>query len=243
MDLNGRAALVTGAARRVGRAIAMALAEAGADVAVHYNRSEDEARSLAEEIRAIGRRAEQFGADLADPERIGAMFEGVAAFFGRLDVLVNSAAVFGRTPIETLTAEQWDAELAVNARAPALCIRHAVGLMKRTGGGAIVNIADVAAEKGWAGYPAYCASKAALLGLTRSAAGALAPYDIRVNAVAPGAIEWSEDQTDEQKAAVLEQIPFKRVGSPADVAAAVVFLCRSDYITAQTLRVDGGWCM
>jgi len=241
MDLNGKVALVTGAARRVGRAVALALAEAGADVAVHYNRSRDAASEAVEEIRRAGRRAEAFQADLTRSRQLGGMFQVLADTFGRLDVLVNNAAVFHRTPIESLTAKQWDAEMAVNARAPALCIRHGAGLMEH--GGAIVNISDVGAEKGWAGFPAYCAAKGALLALTRSAARALAAANIRVNAVAPGAVEWADNQTAEDRLVVLRQIPMKRVGTPADVAAAVVFLCQSDYITAQTLRVDGGWHM
>ena len=169
------------------------------------------------------------------------MFSAVGERFGRLDVLVNNAAVFDRTPIETLTAKQWDAEMAVNARAAALCIRWAVPLM--ADGGAIVNITDVAAEKGWAGFPAYCASKAALLALTKSAAMALAGRNIRVNAVAPGVVQWREATTEDRKKDVLSRVPLRRAGSADDVAAAVVFLARHDYMTGQNLRVDGGWNM
>ncbi len=240
MELNGKIALITGAARRVGRAVSIAMAKAGADVIVHYHRSAGDAASLAGEIRAAGRRATLVQADLADPRQIDAMFEMVSAEFGRLDVLVNNAAVYHRTPIETLTAEQWDAEFAVNARAPALCITHAVKLMPD--GGMIVNITDIAAEKTWPGYPAYCASKAALLALTKSAAMALAP-NIRVNSVAPGAILWNDDTTEETKRQVLAHVPMNRPGRPEDIAAAVLFLIGSDYITGQNIRVDGGWNM
>ena len=189
----------------------------------------------------MGRRVEVFQADLAQPDEIAAMFERVGAAFGRLDVLVNNAAIYNRTPIETLTGDQWDAEQAVNARAPALCIRYASALM--SDGGAIVNITDIAAGKAWGGYPAYCASKAALTGLTRSCARALAGRNIRVNAVAPGAILWDEATDEATQKQVLAQVPMKRAGRPEDIAAAVAFLAEQDYITAQTLRVDGGWTM
>ena len=241
MELKDKIALVTGSARRIGRSIAISLGQAGADVAIHYNRSAEQARQTAEAIRRLGRRAELFQADLAQPEQIAALFQAVGKAFSRLDVLVNNAAVYDRTPIESLTAEQWDSEMAVNARAPALCIAQAVPLM-RQGGGAIVNITDVSAEKPWPGYPAYCASKAALLALTRSAAKALAGYNIRVNAVAPGVADWHEGATEQEKANVLAQVPMRRPGTPQDVAAAVVFLAAQDYITGQCLRVDGGWC-
>lgn len=240
MELNGKIALITGAARRVGRAISLALADAGADIVIHYRSSADDANSLAEEIRAIGRRAELVQADLAQPEQITAMFETIAATFGRLDVLINNAAVYHKTPIETLTAEQWDAQFAVNARAPALCTAQAVKLMPN--GGVIVNITDIAAEKAWPGYPAYCASKAALLALTKSTAKALAP-DIRVNSVAPGAVLWDEQTPEQKKQHVLSQVPMKRPGRPEDIAAAVGFLIGNDYITGQNIRVDGGWHM
>jgi len=242
MELQDKVALVTGAASPIGRAIAAALGRAGANIALHYFRSADAAGEAAEQIRAAGRRAELFRADLADTEQIEAMFDAVAEAFGRLDVLINNAAVFDRTPIETLSREAWDTELAVNARAPALCIRYAAGLM-RSAGGAIVNIADIAAERPWAAYPAYCASKAALVALTKSTARALAAENIRVNAVSPGMIMRPEDISADGENKILAQVPMRRPGRAEDVAEAVLFLLRSDYITAQNLRVDGGWHM
>ncbi|MDP6542685.1 MAG: SDR family oxidoreductase [Phycisphaerae bacterium] len=242
MDLNGKLALVTGAAKRVGRSIALSLAGAGADVIVHYNRSEDDARATAAAIADIGRRAELIAADLAQPDQIETMFARIAEMFGDthrpLGVLVNNASVYHRTPIAGLTAEAWDRAQAVNARGPALCIRHAIALMHP--GAAIVNITDISAEDPRAALGAYCASKAALLAITKSAAKALAP-DIRVNAVAPGAILWEDDISEAEIQRVLDQVPMKRTGRPEDIAAAVIFLCQNEYITAQTLRVDGGW--
>ena len=241
MELEGKSALVTGGAVRLGRAIVLELARRGADIALHFGRSAEAAEQTAGLVRQIGRRVEVFQADLSQPDDIAAMFQRVAAAFDRLDVLVNSAAVYNRTPIDELTAEQWDAEHAVNARAPALCIRYASALM--TGGGAIVNITDIAGGKAWGGYPAYCASKAALTALTASCARALAGRNIRVNAVAPGAILWDAGADEATQQQVLAQVPVKRCGTPDDVAAAVAFLAEQDYITAQTLRVDGGWYM
>ena len=239
MELQGKIALVTGASRRIGREIALALAAAGADLAVHYFRSADQARQLTEQIRAQGRRADAFRADLADPRQIADLMEAVSKTFGRLDVLVNNAAVCRPTPIAELTAEQWDSQLAVNARAAALCIRHALPLM--SSGAAIVNIADVAAAKPRPDHPAYCASKGALLALTKSCAAALAPRGIRVNAVSPGIALWQETDSDELKKQMLSRIPLGRIGGAESVAQAVLFLLRSDYVTAQELRVDGGW--
>lgn len=231
--------MVTGGGCRLGRVIALALGRCGADVVLHYGRSELEAQKTADEIRPMGRQVELVQADLSRPDEIESMFARLAESPGRIDVLVNNAAIYSPTPIETLTADQWDRFQAVNARAPALCIRYAIPLLND--GGAIVNITDIGSEKAWAGYPAYCASKAALQALTKSCAKSLTGRNIRVNAVAPGAILWKEETSDEQRRKVIEQIPMKRTGEPEDVAAAVVFLAQQDYITGQTLRVDGGW--
>lgn len=243
MEIPGKIALVTGSARRVGRAIALALAKGGADVAVHYSSSLADARQTAGEIGGLGRRAEVIQADLAEPSGIERLFEEIRQRFGRLDVLVNNAGVYHRTPIETLTAGQWDMEMAINARAPALCIGCSIPLM--SSGGAIVNIADTCADRAWGGFPAYCASKAALLSLTVSTSKALAGRGIRVNAVSPGIAAWPEGtgEDDPQMQKVLSRVPMRRAGSPEDIANAVLFLVRNDYITGQNLRVDGGWNM
>lgn len=239
MDPNGKIALVTGAGVRVGRAIALALAKGGADVAIHYGRSSEPAQQVAREIRALGRRAELFSADLNDAAQIQQLIEQVGRAFGRLDILVNNASVYEATPIDTLTAEQWDQQFAINVRAPALCVHHALPLM--TAGGAIVNITDINAERGRANYVAYSASKGALLTLTKTLARALAGRNIRVNSVAPGVAAWPPTATEEQKARILAQIPMGRAGTPEDIASGVVFLVGNDYITGQNLRIDGGW--
>jgi pteridine reductase len=239
MDLSGKAALVTGAARRIGRAIALALARAGADVAVHYNRSAAEAEGTVEEIRRLGVRALAVRADLRRLDEIEAMFAAVAEAFGRLDVLVNNASVFYPTPLGELTEAEWEESLGVNAKAPAFCIQ-AAGRLMRAGGGAIVNVTDIAAARPWRTFVAYCASKAALAAVTVSAAKALAPAGIRVNAVAPGVIEPPAGTSPESVSRLVRDVPLGRRGSPDDVAAAVLFLLRSDYVTGQTVTVDGG---
>ncbi|MCJ7543224.1 MAG: SDR family oxidoreductase [Phycisphaerae bacterium] len=240
MELQGKIALVTGASRRIGREIALALGRAGADLALHYFRSAQAARQLTEEVRSLGRRAEAFQADLAVPQQIADLLEAVGAAFGHLDVLVNNAALCQPTPIDTLTPQQWDAALAVNARAAALCIHHALPWM--SAGGTIVNIAD-AAITSRPDHLAYCASKAALLALTANCAVALAPRGIRVNAVSPGIALWQEGDGEELKQQMLRRIPLGRIGGAESVTQAVLFLLRSDYVTAQDLRVDGGWHM
>lgn len=241
MDLTGKIALVTGGAVRVGRAISLALARAGTDIALHYGHSADAARATAADIAALGRRVETISTDLAQPAEIEKLLARVGQVFGRLDVLVNSASLFDPTPIGSLTAEQWDRQFAVNARAPALCVHHALGLM--SGGGAIINLTDTHAATGRSSFVAYSASKGALLTLTKTLARALASRNIRVNSVAPGVAAWPPAATEAVKAKVLAQVPLGRPGSPEDIAAAVVFLAGHDYITGQDLRVDGGWHM
>jgi NAD(P)-dependent dehydrogenase (short-subunit alcohol dehydrogenase family) len=239
MDLHGKVALVTGSAKRVGKSVALELAAAGCNVAVHYNRSAEAAEQTVSEITNLGVACQAFPKNLAIIDEIPQLFREIREVFGRLDILVNNAAVYHRTPWQNLTAEQFDREMAVNARAPAMCIRHALDLMTD---GAIINIVDIAADKPRAGFPAYCASKAALLALTGSAARALAPR-IRVNAVSPGVALWPESAEENREQQVLSQVAMGRAGAPQDVAKAVAFLARHDYMTGQNLRVDGGWCM
>lgn len=240
MDLQNKIALVTGSAKRVGKGIALALAQAGCDLVVHYRSSQAQARQTGDEIRALGRRCEVLQADLAQPEQIARLFEAVEKAFGRLDILVNNAATYRPTPLAALTAEQFDQDLAVNARAPALCMRHALPLMRQQGG-AIVNITDVSASRGRGEFIAYTASKGALMAMTLSAAKALAQYNIRVNSISPGIALWPEDLPESERQRLIQQVPLKRAGSPELIAQAVIFLCQHEYITGEELRVDGGW--
>lgn len=233
-------ALVTGGAVRVGRAIALELARAGCDVVVHYRRSRAQAVAVVDAVRALGRRAEALGADLVDPEAIRALFAEVDRRFGRLDVLVNSAAVFRRTPLDALDEAAFDFHVATNLKAPYLCSLEAGRRMTAAGSGAIVNVTDVAAERPFKNHVPYCVSKAGLVMLTRGLAKALAPT-VRVNAVGPGTVLFRDDESDDQRRAVIARIPMGRVGTPEDVARAVRFLAlEAGHVTGQILLVDGG---
>lgn len=236
MDLAGATALVTGGAVRVGREIALELARAGADVLLHYRSSEGAARATAEAIRALGRRCTTIAGDLGRP----ADLEAVAAAGRPADVLVNSASVFPRQPLDALTVDAWDEVMDVNLRAP-FFLAARIGLaMRERGRGVIVNIADYAAKRPYPGYLPYCISKAALVAATEGLARTLAP-DVRVNTVAPGTVLWGEDAPEEQREKIRRATPLKREGAPEDVARAVRFLVEgSDFITGAFLTVDGG---
>lgn len=235
-----RVALVTGAARRVGRAVALALAQAGCDVIVHHHRSTTHAREVAARIRDMGRRAECLAADLTAPPAVRDLFLQVDAWFGRLDVLVNNAAVFRRTPFQALDESAFDFHMNANLKAPYLCCLEAGRRMQAAGSGAIVNVTDVAAERPFKNHVPYCVSKAGLVMLTRGLAKALAP-DVRVNAVGPGTVLFRDDEDDAARRAVIARIPMGRIGRPEDVAAAVRFLAlEAPHTTGQVLLVDGG---
>lgn len=231
-------ALVTGAGRRLGAALALALARDGFDVAVHYHGSEEGARATERGAVATGRRAFRFRADLRDRDQIASLFRDVRERFGRLDCLVNSAAVFPLAPWEDLTPEIWDEVLAVNLTAPFLCMRAAAPLLREAGAGQIVNLVDLSAFEVWVDRPANGVAKAGLLKLTESLARALAP-GIRVNAVAPGTIQIPEQPAEEALPSP-RRIALRRWGSPADVAEAVLFLVRARYVTGECIVVDGG---
>ncbi len=234
-------AIVTGASRRLGRAIALELAGQGLAIGLHYHRSASQAQETAAEIRGSGIPVFLLQADLADPGQIEAMFRQVAALPYRLKVLVNAAAVMPRADILTIPAEEWDQTLALNLRAPLLCAQAAARLMTRQGqGGLIVNISDTGARKTWTGFPAYTVSKAALETLTQLLARKLAP-GIRVNAVAPGLILPSETTSAAEWERLTARVPLGRAGSPEEVAQAVAFLLHNEYITGQTIVVDGGY--
>jgi NAD(P)-dependent dehydrogenase (short-subunit alcohol dehydrogenase family) len=240
MNLRGRTALVTGAARRLGRAIAEDLAAAGARVAVHHHTSTTDAETVVAGIRARGGTAERFAADLGDPAAIAPLVAAVVERLGPVDVLVNNASVFYRTPIDTVGEAEWDAVMTVNLKAPYL-LSLAVGRgMRARGEGKIVNLADVAVDRPHPGYLPYNVSKAGIVALTRSLARELAPA-VQVNCIAPGPVLEAIDGTPETTAAVLRRTPLGRLGSAADVAAAVRFLLEgSDFVTGTTVVVDGG---
>ena len=241
MNEPDRVALVTGASRRIGAAIVRGLHAAGYRVLLHYHRSADEARQLAEELNA-----ERPGsiltqqADLDDTAALSGLVNRAIDAWGRLDALVNNASTFYPTPLGTVTESQWDALLGSNLKAPFfLCQAAAPQLARRQG--AIVNLVDVYAERPLKDYPVYSIAKAGLAALTRSLAVELAP-NVRVNGVAPGAILWPE-QTDggQTQADILARIPLARSGSPVDIAGAVRFLLEgAPYVTGQIIAVDGG---
>lgn len=238
MELDGRVALVTGAGTRVGRVIALALGSAGMRVGVHYAGSEKGARQTAEEIVAMGSDARTLPGDLMDPATAPRLIEHTAKVFGSLDVLVNSAAVMLRTPVGEVLVEDWDAMFALNLRAPFFLSQAAARVMP-PGGGSIVNIADLAAFETWRGYIPHSITKAGIVQMTRGLAHALAPR-IRVNAVAPGPVLLPEGWTKEQADKLIATTPLARLGTPEDVAHAVLYLLNADYVTGETIIVDGG---
>jgi len=239
-ELAGKTALVTGGAVRVGRAIALELARAGADVAVGYHRSAAAARATARDIKALGVRAVALRADVGRPAEARRLVAEAARRLGRLDVLVNNAAVFFRTPLATTTPAQFDRLMAVNLRGAFFCSQAAARVMRRQGRGRIINIADVGAARAWPGYIPYGISKAGVVMLTKGLAAALAPR-IQVNAVGPGMVLLPEGFPRESGKRLAARIPMRRSGAPEDVAAAVRFFATCPaYITGQILFVDGG---
>jgi pteridine reductase len=233
-----RVALVTGGAVRVGRALSVGLAEAGYDLVVTYRSSADAAEDVASRVREAGGRCELVAADLSLASAAGVVIRAAERVFGRLDLLVNSAASFDATPLLDVDAERWDAVMALNVRAPHLLVRAAAPLLKRSRG-SVVNIADLSAFQPWLERPHHAVSKAALVHLTKVQARALAP-EVRVNAVAPGAVLPPETLSGEALRGLAEAAPLERLGSPADVVAAVLYLASAEFVTGEVLVVDGG---
>jgi len=238
LALSGKSALVTGGARRIGREIALALARAGCDVAITYRNSAADAARTVEEITSLGRRAIAVEADVRSESSVRAAIATVLGKFGRLDVLVNNAAVFETAPLEQISLEAWDAVFETNARGPFLVAREALPAL-RAAQGRIVNIGSLGGTRAWAGHAHYCGSKAALHMLTQAMARAFAPA-VSVNCVAPGWIEM-EDSAADANARFAARTPMKRNGSAGDVAEAVLFFAAGPkFVTGQILAVDGG---
>jgi len=242
MELGGRVALITGG-RRIGAVVASELARAGADIALAYRRSRAEAEETADSLRSLGRRVFLVQADLSQPESCDRIIDETVNALGRLDVLVNMASLYVRKPLDELTVEDWDNQLAVDARAAWLCARAAVPHMRRSRGGRIINFGDWVARSGrprYTGYLPYYVAKAAVIALTEALALELAADQILVNAIAPGPIVAPEDTSDEEFAGVERATPLGRWGGEVEVAKAVLALIDSDFITGETIRVDGG---
>lgn len=229
-------ALVTGAAHRLGKAFALTLARNGYDILLHYHSAEDEARQTQAEIESLGRSVIPSQADLTDPAQISSLLSGVES----LNVLVNSAAFMPSGSTQSLSIENWDASLDLNLRAPFLLAQECS--KKMTEGGLIVNITDVGAQKAWSRYPSYTVSKAALESLTKILARALAPR-IRVNAIAPGFVLQSEIVSAEEWERLINRVPLKRPARGEEIASALEFLLKNEYITGQTIVVDGGYSL
>ena len=239
MQLHDRVALVTGAGRRLGRAMAEALADRGMTLAIHHHASAEGARELEAQVRQRGGKAACFEADLTDAAAARALPERVAAQFGRLDVLVNSAAVMHRLDLEQTTPAQWDAIHALNLRAVFFCTQGAAPAL-RSAKGKVVNLADLAGLEPWPGFVAHSISKAGVVMLTKVLALSLAP-DVTVNAIAPGAVLVPEDYSADERERLARSTPLRRLGSPADVIAALLYLLEGgDFVTGEVLVADGG---
>ena len=242
MDLPGRVALVTGG-KRIGIVVADELSSRGVDVALSYMRSRAEAEEAAARVSARGRRSMIVQADVSDPGACDALIAAVAGGLGRLDILINMASVYVAKPFDELTAAAWDAAIDVDLRGAFLCSRAAVPHMRRQGGGRIVNFSDWIAKSGrprYAGFLPYYVAKTGIIGLTEALALELAADNILVNAIAPGPILAPPGTTEDESKAVEQATPLGRWGGEIEIAKGILALLDSDFITGETLRIDGG---
>lgn len=238
IDLHGKLALVTGGGTRVGAAIARALGAAGCDLLIHHARSVEGARAVAGDLARMGRKAHLLQADLTDRTQVDRLARDALAVRGGLDLLVHNAANFDRVLPDELSAEVWDRAFALNVTAPYL-LTIALAPALRAARGSVVAVTCLSAERPWKNYVPYSASKAALANLVKGFSLALAP-EVRVNAVAPGTVMPPADYEEDKLARIREKVPLARLGEAEDVARAVVFLAENDYVTGQTIVVDGG---
>ncbi|UQD51677.1 beta-ketoacyl-ACP reductase [Bacillus methanolicus] len=247
MKLEGKAALVTGASRGIGREIALELARQGADVAVNYSGSEAKANQVVEEIKALGRNAFAVQCNVADSESVSNMVKVTIETFGKLDILVNNAGITKDNLLMRMKEEEWDEVININLKGVFLCTKAVTRQMMKQRSGRIINISSIVGVSGNPGQANYVAAKSGVIGLTKTAAKELASRGITVNAVAPGFIttDMTDKLADDIKAEMLKQIPLAKLGEPSDVAKVVAFLASDDsrYITGQTLHVDGGMVM
>jgi NAD(P)-dependent dehydrogenase (short-subunit alcohol dehydrogenase family) len=242
-------ALVTGAAHRLGKAFALQLARQGYAILLHYNASAEKAFATADEIRALGVPVFPVQADLTDEGQVASLFSSLdatiaqhPALITRFSVLVNSAALMQHADARTLSIAEFDATLDVNLRAPFLCAQQAYRRMATDPGGLIVNITDIAAQKVWTAFPAYTLSKAALESLTRLLARSFAP-DVRVNAIAPGLVLPADDMPPADWERLVSRLPLKRPAGLEEITSALEFLLKNEYVTGQTIVVDGGYSL
>lgn len=242
MDLINRVVIITGG-KRIGRIVAQQLAGRGADLVLSYRGSKAEAEATAADVQARGRQAITVTADLSKAADCEALVTAAVARFGRVDVLVNMASVYGSKPFDELTEADFDRDLAVNLKSAFLCAKAAIPVMRRTGGGRIVNFADWLARSGrpaYHGFTSYYVAKAGIIALTESLALELARDQILVNAIAPGPILAPPDMDPAEVAAVASATPVGRWGGEIEIAKAVIALIETDFITGETIRVDGG---
>ncbi len=239
MELKGKVALVTGAGRRIGRAVALSFAAHGATVAVHYNTSQAEADAVVAEIARERGTAKAFHANLEHVAEIEQMIAAVLDAFGSIDILINSASIFAPTPFEQITERDWDANLDINLKAPFFLSKFAGAAMRRQGAGKIVNLGDWAGIRPYKDFLPYATSKSGLIGLTKSLAKELAP-EVQVNCIALGMVMPPEDYDDAEVARLVKRTLTQKMGSPEDVARAVIFFCETDYATGAILNLEGG---
>ncbi|EIJ81532.1 3-oxoacyl-[acyl-carrier-protein] reductase [Bacillus methanolicus PB1] len=247
MKLEGKAALVTGASRGIGREIALELARKGANVAVNYSGSEAKANEVVEEIKALGRNAFAVQCNVADSESVSNMVKVTIETFGKLDILVNNAGITKDNLLMRMKEEEWDDVININLKGVFLCIKAVTRQMMKQRCGRIINISSIVGVSGNPGQANYVAAKSGVIGLTKTAAKELASRGITVNAVAPGFIttDMTDKLADDIRAEMLKLIPLAKLGEPGDVAKVVAFLASDDsrYMTGQTLHVDGGMVM